>query len=161
MPRSRADAPARKASAGLLLYRHDGAEVFLVHPGGPFWARKDAGAWSIPKGEIDDGETPLDAAVREFEEETGLVLGPAKFRMLTPLRQPSGKVVHAWTVAHDCDAAAVRSNLFTMEWPPGSGRLQQFPEVDRAAWFTLAEARVRLLAGQVGFLDQLVALLGI
>jgi predicted NUDIX family NTP pyrophosphohydrolase len=147
-----------KTSAGLLLYRvRDQLEVFLVHPGGPFWAKKDAGAWSIPKGEIGEDEDPLQAAVREFTEETGFtVSGP--FHPLRPIRQAGGKVVHAWAVEGDCDPAALRSNLFSMMWPPKSSRVQEFPEVDRAAWFNLAEARGRILAGQVGFLDELLAL---
>lgn len=150
---------AKKTSAGILLYRRrDGVEVLLVHPGGPFWARKDLGAWSLPKGEIDEGEDPLAAAVREFTEETGLPLG-GDFRPLRPLRQPGGKTVHAWAVEGDCDPAELRSGLFSMEWPPRSGKRQEFPEVDRAAWFTIAEARRRILAGQAPFLDELVAAL--
>ena len=122
-----------KNSAGLLLYRfRDGnLEVFLVHPGGPFWAKKDLGVWSIPKGEIDEGEEPLGAARREFEEETGFS-PEGTFRELTPVRQRSGKIVHAWAVEGDCDPTALRSNTFTLEWPPRSGRMQEIPEVDRA-----------------------------
>lgn len=144
----------KKTSAGILLYRNDPREVFLVHPGGPFWAKKDLGAWSLPKGEFSEGEDPLAAARREFAEETGFPID-GSFRPLQPLKQPSGKVIYAWAVEGDCDAAAVKSNLFTMEWPPRSGRMQQFPEVDRAAWFPLAEARQRIIKGQLGFLDQL------
>lgn len=138
-----------KTSAGLLLYRHaHGAlQVFLVHPGGPFWANKDDGAWSIPKGEFEPNEDPLAAARREFTEETGLT-ADGRFVGLAPIKQPSGKTVYAWAVEADCDPAQVRSNTFTWK-----GR--EYPEVDRAAWFGLAEARRKILRGQVGFLDQL------
>jgi predicted NUDIX family NTP pyrophosphohydrolase len=135
-------------------------EVFLVHPGGPFWKNRDAGAWSIPKGEFDENtEEALDAARREFAEETGFPL-EGRPVPLEPVRQRSGKLVHAWAVEGDCDASAVRSNLFAMEWPPRSGRMAQFPEVDRAAWFALDEARRRILPAQEPLLDQLGALLG-
>ena len=141
-----------KTAAGLLLYRYrEGLEVFLVHPGGPFWAAKDEGAWSIPKGEFEPGEAPLAAAQREFTEETGFVAA-GDFLPLTPLKQKSGKIVHAWAVQLDCDPARVRSNTFTFK-----GR--EFPEIDRAAWFVLAEAKKKILPGQAGFLDQLRALL--
>ena len=138
-----------KTSAGLLLYRHrdTAREVFLVHPGGPFWATKDEGAWSIPKGEFEPGEDPFSAAQREFTEETGFV-ATGDFKPLTPLKQRSGKIVHAWAVNMDCDPALVRSNTFTWK-----GRT--YPEIDRAAWFTLTEARRKILPGQLGFLDQL------
>ncbi len=141
-----------ETSAGLLLYRHgrDGLEVFLVHPGGPFWAHKDEGSWSIPKGEFGLGEDPLDAARREFTEETSFTAS-GDFVPLTPLKQPSGKVVHAWAVKGDCDPALVRSNTFVLK-----GR--EYPEIDRAAWFGLAEARKKILRGQVGFLDELETL---
>jgi len=151
---------ATKTSAGLLLYRNGGSEVFLVHPGGPLWAKRDAGAWSLPKGEFAAGEDPLEAAKREFSEETGVRIDGADFRPLRPVKQPGGKVVHAWLVEFDCDPEHIRSNVFTMEWPPKSGKTATFPEVDRAAWFTVAEARLRILPGQVAFLDQLVELLG-
>jgi predicted NUDIX family NTP pyrophosphohydrolase len=145
----------KKTSAGILLYRHrDELEVFLVHPGGPFWAKKDLGAWSLPKGETGEGEDLLEAAVREFTEETGFPIA-GKFRALQPLRQPGGKTVFAWAVEGDCDPAQLRSNLFSMEWPPKSGKRQEFPEVDRAAWFRIGEARRRILKGQAPFLDQL------
>ena len=138
-----------KTSAGLLLYRHKAGalEIFLVHPGGPFWAKKDDGAWSIPKGEFQSGEDPLDAARREFTEETSL---PASgdFVALKPQKQPGGKVVHAWAVQGDADPARVRSNSFVLK-----GR--EYPEIDRAAWFGLPEARKKILRGQVGFLDEL------
>ena len=143
-----------KRSAGILLYRRrEGAlEVFLAHPGGPFWARKDLGAWTIPKGEIDDGEDPLEAARREFAEEIGVRLD-GEFRELDPIRQKGGKLVLAWAVEGDCDPAAVRSNLFSMEWPPKSGKLAEFPEVDRAAWFTLEEAKAKILPSQLPLLE--------
>jgi predicted NUDIX family NTP pyrophosphohydrolase len=147
-----------KTSAGLVMYRlRAGAlEVLLVHPGGPFFARKDAGAWSIPKGVIASGEAPLDAARREFEEETGArAEGP--FLELTQIRQRSGKIVHAWACAGDCDPAKMRSNHFTLEWPPGSGRMQTFPEIDRAAFFGLDEARRKINPGQAPLLDELAA----
>jgi predicted NUDIX family NTP pyrophosphohydrolase len=147
-----------KQSAGLLLFRRKaaGMEVFLVHPGGPFWAKKDQGAWSIPKGEFEAGEDALATARREFEEETGQAI-EGKFIALTPCRQRSGKIVHAWAVEADLDADAIRSNTFEIEWPPRSGRKQAFPEVDRAAWFDLDEARARMLPGQVPMLDELAA----
>ena len=151
---------AGKMSAGILLYRRRGAlEVFLAHPGGPFWAKKDLGAWSLPKGEFVEGEAPLAAAVREFTEETGFPIC-GDFRELAPIRQRSGKTIHAWAVEGDVDPAELRSNIFSLEWPPKSGRQQEFPEVDRAAWFDLAEARRRIIAGQAGFLDQLVGIVG-
>ncbi len=151
-----------KKSAGLLLYRIRGGspEVFLVHPGGPFWAGKDAAAWSIPKGEFDDPEDPLAAARREFVEETGLELPGGEPRPLEPVRQPGGKIVHAWAIAGDVDPGAVRSNTFELEWPPRSGRMQEYPEVDRAGWFSLDEARSKLHQGQVPLiarLEELVA----
>jgi predicted NUDIX family NTP pyrophosphohydrolase len=148
---------AKKTSAGLLLYRRRGVlEVFLVHPGGPFWAKKDAGAWSLPKGEFVEGDDPLAAAKREFTEETGFPID-GEFRRLDSLKQRSGKVIHAWVIEADCDASQVRSNLFSLEWPPKSGQIQKFPEVDRAEWFSIPEARKRIIAGQVGFIDQLTS----
>jgi predicted NUDIX family NTP pyrophosphohydrolase len=149
-----------KTSAGLLLFRHRGAavEVFLVHPGGPFWKHKDAGAWTIPKGEITEGEEPLDAARREFEEETGFALeGP--FRPLAPVRQASGKIVHAWAVEGDLDPEKIRSNTLDLEWPPGTGRVQKVPEVDRGAWFLPDEARRRINPGQAPLIAQLLSAL--
>ena len=152
---------ARKKSAGLLIYRRRGElEVFLVHPGGPFWAKRDVGAWSIPKGELDDDEDPLEAAKREFVEETGFSIA-GEFRALAPLRQPGGKLVLAWMIEEDFDPTQLRSLVFSMEWPPKSGQMREFPEVDRAAWFGIPEARQRILTGQVGFIDQLAAALGI
>jgi len=148
-----------KRSAGILLYRrHAGLEVLLVHPGGPFWKKRDLGAWTIPKGEIAEGEDALAAARRELREETGLATG-AEAIALAPRRQAGGKLVLAWAVEGDCDAAAVRSNTFSMEWPPRSGRQVEFPEVDRAEWFAPGEARRRILPAQAGFIDELEALL--
>ena len=150
---------AKNNTAGLLLYRRRGElEVFLVHPGGPFWSKKDAGAWSVPKGEINEGEDPFEAAKREFTEETGFPID-GEFRPLDPVKQSGGKVVQAWAIEADCDPAQVRSNLFSMEWPPKSGKTQQFPEVDRAAWFTIPEARKRIIAAQAEFLDQVISVL--
>jgi predicted NUDIX family NTP pyrophosphohydrolase len=144
-------------SAGILLYRlrPGGPEVLLVHPGGPFWARKDLGAWSIPKGEVGPDEEPLAAALRELAEETGAALELGRLIELGEVRQRAGKRVQAWAAAGDLDAGAVRSNTFELEWPPRSGRLQEFPEVDRAAWFGLEEAAERLLPAQVPFLERL------
>jgi predicted NUDIX family NTP pyrophosphohydrolase len=149
-----------KLSAGILLHRPGprGPEVLLVHPGGPFWARKDLGAWSIPKGEISAGEDLLLAAHREFEEETGSAVdGPTI--ALGEIRQTSGKRVHAWAVRGDLDATQIRSNSFELEWPPRSGVLRAFPEVDRAAWFAIDEARRRILPSQAPLLDRLLAAL--
>jgi predicted NUDIX family NTP pyrophosphohydrolase len=147
-----------KRSAGLLLYRRRAGqlEVFLVHPGGPFWAKKDAGAWTIPKGEIDEGEDELAAARRETSEETGFT-PEGEFVALSPIRQKAGKVVVAWAIEAECDPAQLRSNLFSMEWPPRSGRMAEFPEVDRGAWFSLDEARGKLLESQLPLLDSLQA----
>ena len=148
-----------KRSAGIVLFRRrDGQlQVFLVHPGGPFWAKKDAGAWSIPKGEFED-EEPLIAAVREFQEETGFELTTGDVRALGSVRQSGGKVVHAFAIEGDLDPAALSSNTFTMEWPPRSGREQAFPEVDRGGWFTLDEARKKLHKGQIALIERLEAI---
>jgi len=145
-----------RESAGLLMYRRRGGviELLLVHPGGPFWKNKDAGAWTIPKGEVGPGEDLLAAAKREFEEELGAA--PAgEFVPLGSVKQKGGKVVHAWAVEGELDVAAVKSNTFEMEWPPRSGKRQAFPEVDRAAWFDLATTRGKINAGQAPLIDAL------
>lgn len=147
-------------SAGILLYRRGqrGLEVLLVHPGGPFWKKRDAGAWQIPKGKIDPGEAPLAAALREFEEELGVVLCGDP-RALTRIRQAAGKWVDSFAVEGDLDADAIVSQTFEMEWPPRSGRTQAFPEIDRAGWFSLAEARDKMLASQLPLLHELEGLI--
>lgn len=149
------DVPRR--STGILLYKRSGVDVvlLLVHPGGPFWARKDDGAWSIPKGEFTGGEDPQAVARREFEEETGSAI-TASVVSLGEFRQPGGKVVKAFAAEGDFDPAALRSNSFSIEWPPKSGRTGQFPEVDRAAWFTPAEARQKILPGQGPIIEELL-----
>lgn len=134
-------------------------EVLLVHPGGPFWRNKDLGSWSMPKGLSEESEDALKAARREFEEETG-VKAEGQFLALGELKQPSGKVIAAWAFEGDCAPERIRSNMFSVEWPPKSGRMKEFPEVDRAAWFALDEARTRILKGQAAFLDRLAAQLG-
>jgi predicted NUDIX family NTP pyrophosphohydrolase len=146
-----------KRSAGILLHRlRDGErEVLLVHPGGPFWAKKDRGAWSIPKGEYEDGEDPRACALREFEEELGAALPERELVALGEVRQKGGKRVTAWAVEGDLDPGSVRSNTFTLEWPPRSGVLREFPEIDRAAWFGLPEARERIVPAQAELLDRL------
>jgi len=140
--------------------REGALEVLLLHPGGPFWQKKDEGAWSIAKGEFGDDETPADAARREFAEETGFTLA-GELQPLTPVRQRSGKVIHPYAIAGDVDAAALKSNTFTLEWPPRSGKLREFPEMDRAAWFTLPEAQRKIIAGQRPILDELARRLGV
>jgi predicted NUDIX family NTP pyrophosphohydrolase len=149
-----------KSSAGLLIYRfrNQEAEVFLIHPGGPFWKSKDDAAWSIPKGEFTDPEDPLQAARREFQEETGYD-AEEPFHALTPVKQSSYKMVYAWAAPGDYDAGNIKSNTFPMEWPPRSGKIEQFPEVDRAAWFSLKEARKKILKGQIPFLNELEEML--
>ena len=144
-------------SAGILMYRWcEGAlEMLLVHPGGPFWAKKDAGAWSIPKGEYDVGEDPLIAARREFQEETGFE-AVGELIELTPLKQRSGKVVACWALEGDLDAGAISSNTFELEWPPRSGRKVSFPEADRAGWFEAGAAKEKILPGQAGFISELL-----
>ena len=146
-----------KLSAGILLFRHPEAalEVFLVHPGGPFWAKKDIGSWSIPKGEYSPTDDALLAASREFKEETGFDLPEGEVRPLGEVRLASGKIVRAWCLEGECDAQAIRSNEFRMEWPPKSGAIQGFPEVDRAAWFSLAVAGRKIHPGQKEFLHRL------
>lgn len=150
-----------RLSAGILLYHfcHQILEVFLVHPGGPFWAKKDAGAWSLPKGEFTAGEDPLLAAKREFKEETGYDLD-GSFLPLSPIRQKSGKIIQIWALEGEADPAAIKSNTFPLEWPPKSGHQQEFPEIDRAGWFTLDQAREKIAPGQLGFLQELETLLG-
>lgn len=145
-----------KRSAGVLLFRRAGRdlEVLLAHPGGPFWTNKDDGAWSIPKGEYSDDEEPLEAAQREFAEETGLTLS-GDFVPLGEVRQPGGKVVTAWAREGDFNPSNLHSNTFSMPWPPGSGKSQEFPEIDRAEWFPLIVARRKILKGQAEFLDRL------
>jgi predicted NUDIX family NTP pyrophosphohydrolase len=149
-----------KLSAGLLLYRriHGHLEVLLVHPGGPLWTKKDAGAWSIPKGEVDPGEDELVAAKREFVEEVGEV-PEGELLSLGTVQQKGGKVVRAWAVEGDCDTTAVTSNTFTMEWPPRSGKQREFPEIDRAEFFSLDEAREKINQAQAKFLSVLAELL--
>lgn len=145
-------------SAGLLLYRKTDhqLQVFLVHPGGPFFKNKDQGAWSIPKGEFLDDEEPLAAAKREFEEETGQAIH-GEFILLSPVRLKSGKKVYGWAIEGDIDHETIVSNLFEIEWPPRSGRKQSFPEIDRAAWFGVEEAKMKINAAQVGFIEELIA----
>jgi predicted NUDIX family NTP pyrophosphohydrolase len=149
-----------RQSAGLLVYRRakNGLQVFLVHPGGPFWAKKDRGGWSIPKGEFDESEEGLAAARREFREEVGQDIGGV-FIALAPRRQPSRKTIHAWAVEGEVDAEALVSNEFELEWPPRSGRMQRFPEVDAGAWFALDEAKGRIQPGQLPILEELAQLL--
>lgn len=143
-------------SAGLLLFRYNGKilEVLLVHPGGPYWAKKDEGAWSIPKGEFEEGENPLNAAKRETQEELGIQI-QGHFLSLTPLKQKSGKLVYAWAVEADLDPGKVKSNKFEIEWPPKSGRKAAFPEVDRAEWLNLEEAKKKIIPGQLRFIEEL------
>ena len=147
-----------KNSAGLLVYRirNGDLEILLVHPGGPFWAKKDEGAWSIPKGEIAEDEDPLKAAKREFLEETGIQIH-GDFIALTPVKQTGGKWVYAWAIKGDLDADSIKSNAFSMEWPPRSGRRQEFPEVDRAGWFPLEVAKQKVLKGQLSLLEELAS----
>jgi predicted NUDIX family NTP pyrophosphohydrolase len=149
-----------RQSAGLLVYRRakNGLQVFLVHPGGPFWAKKDRGAWSIPKGEFDESEEGLAAARREFREEVGQDIAGV-FIALTPRRQPSRKTILAWAVEGEVDAEALVSNEFELEWPPRSGRMQRFPEVDAGAWFAFDEAKGRIQPGQLPILEELAQLL--
>jgi predicted NUDIX family NTP pyrophosphohydrolase len=152
--------PVAATSAGILLYRGraESLEVLLVHPGGPFWAKKDEGAWSVPKGEVDPGEEPRACALRELEEELGSSLGLAAEQLveLGSIRQRAGKLVHCWAAEADFDSAELKSNTFEMEWPPRSGTLRRFPEVDRAEWFVPDQARRKINPAQVPFLDRLV-----
>jgi predicted NUDIX family NTP pyrophosphohydrolase len=149
-----------KKSAGLLMYRRRNGELemFLVHPGGPFWAKKDLGSWSIPKGEYTHGEEPFEVAKREFQEETSFK-AEGEFMALKPIKQPSGKIITVWAFEGDCDASKIKSNTFTIEWPPRSGKQQEFPEVDRAGWFTISIAKKKSTKGQIGFIDELCQLL--
>jgi len=148
--------PMPKISAGILLYRFNIKilEVLLLHPGGPYWAKKDMGTWSIPKGEIEPGEDLLEAAIRETEEETG-IRAEGKFIHLTTLKQNSGKIIHAWAQQRDVDASKIKSNTFEMEWPPKSGGKKSFPEVNEAAWFATAEAKTKIVPGQIPFISEL------
>jgi predicted NUDIX family NTP pyrophosphohydrolase len=145
-----------KRSAGLLLYhfKNNLPEILLVHPGGPFWAKKEAGAWSIPKGEIEENEDPLQAALRETKEETGISIELKDPVPLTPLKQKSGKIIFAWAMQSDIELREIKSNLFEMEWPKGSGKIQSFAEVDKAAWFTLEEAKTKIVSGQLPFIEE-------
>ena len=154
-------ASSKMHSAGLLLFRQrdKSVQVLLGHPGGPFWSRKDQGAWTIPKGLIGPGESPLSAAQREFAEETGYRPGGEAIP-LGSAKQPGGKVVHVWAIEEDWDPADLQSNTFEMEWPPRSGRRQSFPELDRASWFGIGEARLKILKGQAVFLDRLLETIG-
>jgi len=154
-------ASSKIRSAGLLLFRQRDkkVQVLLAHPGGPFWSRKDQGVWTIPKGLIGPSESLLSAAQREFAEETGYRPGGEAIP-LGSAKQPGGKVVHVWAIEEDWDPADLQSNTFEMEWPPGTGRLQSFPEIDRASWFGIAEARLKILKGQAAFLDHLLETLG-
>jgi len=152
-----------KLSAGILMYRGQGPalELLLVHPGGPFWANKDRGAWSIPKGEYEEGDEPLAVAKREFEEELGTPAPKRAYLQLGELKQPSRKLITAFAVEGDLDPGTLKSNYFAMEWPPKSGKMQSFPEVDRAAWFSLDQAGTKIHPGQAPFIDRLLAALGI
>lgn len=145
-------------SAGVLLYRirNKNPEVLLVHPGGPFWKNKDEGAWSIPKGEFDDNERPLDAAIREMKEETGVVL-KGDFIELNPVKQKSGKLVYAFAKEHDLDPSQIKSNEFEMDWPPKSGKKKMFPEIDKAEWFDIKTAKEKIIAAQTSFIDELIS----
>ena len=151
-----------RKSAGILLYRNSqsAAEYFLVHPGGPFWKNKDTGAWSVPKGEFEEGDDPLKAAQREFEEETGIAV-KGKFIELNPVKQKSGKMVYTWACEGNLDHNIIRSNTFPFEWPPRSGKFIEIPEVDKGGWFTYDEARLKMIPGQVPILDQLHEMLSV
>jgi predicted NUDIX family NTP pyrophosphohydrolase len=149
-----------KLSAGVLIFRliNIYPEILLVHPGGPFWAKKDLGVWSIPKGELTESETPEAAARRELQEETGIIAA-GKLIELKPVKQKNNKIVLAWALEQDFDPSDLISNPFELEWPPGTGRIRQFPEVDKAAWFNLDKAKEKILAGQIPFIEELVKLL--
>lgn len=151
-----------KKSAGILLYRlkNKFLEVFLVHPGGPFWAKKDLGAWSIPKGEFTKDEEPLDAAKREFQEELGVDF-TGEFIPLTPIKQKGGKIVYAWALEGDIDPNQIKSNTFEMEWPPKSGKKQEFPEIDKGEWFNASDAKQKINIGQSALIDELISKLNL
>lgn len=144
-------------SAGILFFRYHKNElnIFLVHPGGPFWAKKDEGAWTIPKGEIGETESALDAAKREVKEETGITLKDELLIELTPIKQKAGKIIHAWACVKEIAKAHITSNEFEIEWPPKSGKKKSFPEIDKAEWFTTEEAKLKINPGQVSFIDEL------
>src|SRR5579875_1281900 len=150
-----------RKSAGIFLYRFQSGllEVFLVHPGGPFWLNKDAGAWSIPKGEFTDEEAPLAAAKREFAEETGTQLS-GNFLQLSPIKQKGGKIVYAWALEGNIDAANIQCNMFQIQWPPNSGQWKTYPEVDKAEWFSIAAAKEKINTAQIELLDELVVKVG-
>ena len=145
-----------KKSAGILLYRFidTSPEVLLVHPGGPFWAKKDIGAWSVPKGEFDKDEEPLKAAIREVREELGIEVA-GDFIELSPQKQRSGKIIYAWALQQDIDTENIISNTFQLEWPPKSGKMITIPEVDKAAWFSLLEAKIKIIPGQIPIIEEL------
>jgi predicted NUDIX family NTP pyrophosphohydrolase len=146
-----------KKSAGILLYRIKNKilEVLLVHPGGPFWIKKDAGAWTIPKGELNENEEPFDAAIREMKEETGIVL-IGDFIALAPVKQKGGKLVYAWANEHDVDPSEIKSNEFEIEWPPRSGKKKSFPEIDKADWFNIKTAKEKINSGQLRLIEELI-----
>ena len=146
----------QKKSAGILVFRktQDEYEYLLVHPGGPFWAKKDLKSWSVPKGEFEEEEEPLVAAKREFEEETGFKI-TGEFIELIPVKQPSGKIIFIWAVEGEIDAPDIKSNLFKMEWPPRSGAFKEFPEIDKAGWFDFETAKQKILSGQIPILENL------
>jgi predicted NUDIX family NTP pyrophosphohydrolase len=148
-----------RTNAGILFYRlqQNKLEVLLVHPGGPYWVKKDAGAWSIPKGEASADEKLLEAAIRETEEETG-IKAQGKFIALAPVKQKSGKIIYAWTLQGNFETSAIRSNTFEMEWPPKSGKKKLFPEIDKAAWFGIEEAKNKIIPGQIPFITELGSL---
>jgi len=148
----------KKRSAGILLYKfvNNNLQVLLVHPGGPYWKNKDENSWSIPKGEFQEDERAFDAALREFKEETGMELNSNKFIELSPVIQNSGKIVYAWAVEGDIDAQSIWSNLYEIEWPPKSGKMQKFPEVDKAEWFPIPIARKKILKKQYGLIEELI-----
>lgn len=152
----------KKKSAGILPYRkqNDTYEVFLVHPGGPFWAKKDLHSWSVTKGEFNDQEEPFKAAIREFKEETSFDIN-GDFLELNSVKQPSGKILYAWAVESNLDAKGIKSNFFELEWPPKSGKVKKFPEVDKAEWFSFEIAKLKILKGQIPILEQLAEKLGI